>query len=41
MLARSGSIPARGRWAFEVKDGFRALVRTEDTSRFAAVAAGT
>jgi bifunctional non-homologous end joining protein LigD len=29
MLARSGPIPARGQWAFEVKwDGFRALVRT-------------
>jgi bifunctional non-homologous end joining protein LigD len=30
MLARPGSIPARGQWAFEVKwDGFRALVRKE------------
>ena len=30
MLARSGSIPERGRWPFEVKwDGFRALVRTD------------
>src|SRR5262245_8067930 len=29
MLARSGPIPTRGQWAFEVKwDGFRALVRT-------------
>src|SRR5256714_12362606 len=29
MLARSGPIPARGQWAFEVKwDGFRALVST-------------
>jgi bifunctional non-homologous end joining protein LigD len=29
MLARSGPIPTRGRWAFEVKwDGFRALVST-------------
>jgi bifunctional non-homologous end joining protein LigD len=29
MLARSGPIPSRGRWAFEVKwDGFRALVST-------------
>src|SRR3954466_14685603 len=28
MLARSGSLPTRGRWAFEVKwDGFRAIVR--------------
>jgi bifunctional non-homologous end joining protein LigD len=28
MLARSGALPTRGRWAFEVKwDGFRALVR--------------
>jgi bifunctional non-homologous end joining protein LigD len=33
MLARSGSIPTRGDWAFEVKwDGFRAIVSTE--SRF-------
>ena len=31
MLARSGSLPSRGRWAFEVKwDGFRALVRSGD-----------
>jgi bifunctional non-homologous end joining protein LigD len=30
MLARSGSIPTRGDWAFEVKwDGFRAIVLTE------------
>jgi bifunctional non-homologous end joining protein LigD len=29
MLARSGVIPTRGAWAYEVKwDGFRALVRT-------------
>ncbi len=29
MLARSGPIPARGQWAFEVRwDGFRALVST-------------
>src|SRR5919199_4431899 len=30
MLARSGTIPDRGQWAFEIKwDGFRALVRTD------------
>jgi bifunctional non-homologous end joining protein LigD len=30
MLARSGPIPTRGDWTFEVKwDGFRALVSTE------------
>jgi ATP-dependent DNA ligase len=30
MLARSGQIPARGDWAYEVKwDGFRALLSTE------------
>jgi hypothetical protein len=30
MLAKSGSIPARGSWAFEVKwDGFRAIVATD------------
>ena len=30
MLARSGPIPTRGDWAFEVKwDGFRAIVSTE------------
>jgi bifunctional non-homologous end joining protein LigD len=30
MLARSGPIPTRGDWSFEVKwDGFRALVSTE------------
>ncbi len=30
MLARSGAIPTRGDWAFEVKwDGFRAIVSTE------------
>jgi ATP-dependent DNA ligase len=29
MLAKSGPIPRRGDWAFEVKlDGFRALVAT-------------
>jgi bifunctional non-homologous end joining protein LigD len=31
MLARSGPIPSRGDWTFEVKwDGFRAIVSTED-----------
>jgi bifunctional non-homologous end joining protein LigD len=30
MLARSGSIPTRGDWSFEVKwDGLRAIVSTE------------
>ena len=30
MLARSGPLPTRGEWAYEVKwDGFRALVSTE------------
>jgi bifunctional non-homologous end joining protein LigD len=30
MLARSGPIPSRGQWSFEVKwDGFRAIVRTD------------
>lgn len=30
MLARSGPIPTRGNWAFELKwDGFRAIVSTE------------
>lgn len=30
MLARSGRIPTRGDWAYEVKwDGFRAIVSTE------------
>jgi hypothetical protein len=34
MLARSGSLPTRGRWAYEVKwDGFRALVRAGDHYR--------
>jgi ATP-dependent DNA ligase len=34
MLARSGPIPTRGDWAFEVKwDGFRAIVSTEGTLR--------
>jgi ATP-dependent DNA ligase len=32
MLARSGPIPSRGDWVFEVKwDGFRAIVSTEGT----------
>src|SRR6266581_4970798 len=31
MLARSGSLPTRGRWAYEVKwDGLRAIVRAGD-----------
>lgn len=31
MLARSGLIPTRGQWAYEVKwDGFRAIVSTEN-----------
>jgi bifunctional non-homologous end joining protein LigD len=34
MLARSGPIPTRGDWAFEVKwDGFRAIVSTENGLR--------
>jgi bifunctional non-homologous end joining protein LigD len=34
MLARSGSLPTRGRWAYEVKwDGFRAIVRAGDDFR--------
>jgi bifunctional non-homologous end joining protein LigD len=34
MLARSGPIPTRGDWAFEVKwDGFRAIVSTEGALR--------
>jgi len=34
MLARSGPLPVRGRWAFEPKwDGFRALVSTVDGLR--------
>jgi bifunctional non-homologous end joining protein LigD len=34
MLARSGQLPTRGGWAFEVKwDGFRALVSTENGLR--------
>jgi bifunctional non-homologous end joining protein LigD len=33
MLARSGPIPTRGEWVFEVKwDGFRAIVSTEGGS---------
>jgi ATP-dependent DNA ligase len=34
MLARSGRLPTRGHWAFEVKwDGFRAIVSTEGELR--------
>jgi bifunctional non-homologous end joining protein LigD len=34
MLARSGRLPARGTWAYEVKwDGFRAIVSTEGPLR--------
>jgi bifunctional non-homologous end joining protein LigD len=34
MLARSGSIPTRGDYAYEVKwDGFRAILSTEDSLR--------
>jgi bifunctional non-homologous end joining protein LigD len=34
MLTRSGSLPTRGDWEFEVKwDGFRALVSTEEGLR--------
>jgi len=34
MVARSGPLPSRGRWAYEVKwDGFRALVRSGDEYR--------
>ncbi len=34
MLARSGPLPTRGDWAYEVKwDGFRALVSTEGRLR--------
>lgn len=34
MLARSGRLPARGAWAYEVKwDGFRAIVSTEGPLR--------
>ena len=34
MLARSGQIPARGEWAYEVKwDGFRGLLSTEGRFR--------
>jgi len=34
MLARSGSIPTGGHWAYEVKwDGFRAIVSTEGRCR--------
>src|SRR3954451_8314788 len=38
MLARTGPVPTRGRWAFEVKwDGFRAIVRAGDRSEPTAV----
>lgn len=34
MLAKSGKLPTRGAWAFEVKwDGFRAIVSTEGPLR--------
>lgn len=34
MLARSGRLPTRGAWAYEVKwDGFRAIVSTEGPLR--------
>jgi ATP-dependent DNA ligase len=34
MLARSGLLPTRGDWAYEVKwDGFRAIVSTEGRFR--------
>jgi ATP-dependent DNA ligase len=34
MLARSGPLPTRGDWAFEVKwDSFRAIVSTEGSLR--------
>ena len=34
MLARTGPLPTRGRWAYEVKwDGFRAIVRSGDDFR--------
>ena len=34
MLARSGSLPTRSRWAYEVKwDGFRAIFRAGDGYR--------
>ena len=34
MLARSGKLPARGDWAYEVKwDGFRTIVSTEGRFR--------
>jgi bifunctional non-homologous end joining protein LigD len=34
MLARSGKLPTRGEWAYEVKwDGFRAIVSTEGPLR--------
>jgi bifunctional non-homologous end joining protein LigD len=34
MLARSGTLPTRGDWSYEVKwDGFRALISTEQGFR--------
>jgi hypothetical protein len=34
MLAKSGRLPTRGEWAYEVKwDGFRAIVSTEGKLR--------
>jgi len=37
MLAKSGKLPTRGRWSYEVKwDGFRAIVSTEGRCGFAA-----
>jgi bifunctional non-homologous end joining protein LigD len=34
VLARSGKLPTRGEWAYEVKwDGFRAIVSTEHSLR--------
>jgi ATP-dependent DNA ligase len=34
MLAKSGKLPTRGQWSYEVKwDGFRAIVSTEGPLR--------
>jgi ATP-dependent DNA ligase len=34
MLAKSGKLPTRGHWSYEVKwDGFRAIVSTEGPPR--------
>jgi ATP-dependent DNA ligase len=34
MLAKSGKLPTRGEWSYEVKwDGFRAIVSTEGSLR--------